>query len=57
MTEYKCKECSGPAEMVDGKINRDCGHNEAGITADISATLYGVGSMQPPGQQDAHERQ
>lgn len=36
-----CKQCGASATVVDGNVTRKCGHDEAGVTADLSATCYG----------------
>jgi hypothetical protein len=39
-----CKECQKECQVVDGKILRDCGHDDAPVIGMLSATCYGVGS-------------
>ena len=46
--EYKCVECQSSAKIVDGQIVRSCEH-EAGVTADMSATAFGIGNMSDDG--------
>jgi len=42
--KYTCKECGVAVIIVDGKAIRPCSHKEAGVTANITAKAYGVGS-------------
>lgn len=42
---FTCSECGGPAAVVDGEIQRDCGHETAPIEANLSATVYSVGGL------------
>lgn len=47
--KYNCKECGSPVE-VDSETNAItrpyCNHTEAGVVADMVATVYGTGDMQ-----------
>lgn len=43
---YRCAQCKAPANVTDGLIVRDCGHDTAGVTADLSATMKGIGSLE-----------
>lgn len=44
---YECVECGEPAEVVAGEIIRTCACPvDTGVTAALSATVYGIGSMQ-----------
>lgn len=45
-TTYTCAECGGSVTVIDGEFNRPCGHDEAGIIADMKAVTYGVGGME-----------
>lgn len=39
-----CKQCGGEARIDGAAVVRDCGHNTSGVTAELSATVYGVGN-------------
>lgn len=39
--KFTCAECGERAVVVDGKIDRACKHDKAGVLADISATATG----------------
>jgi hypothetical protein len=38
---YRCAECEMPVIFHNGAVIRACAHQEAGVTASISATCYG----------------
>jgi hypothetical protein len=42
---FTCSECGGPAAVVDGDIQRECGHEMASIEAHMSATVYSAGGL------------
>lgn len=39
--QHRCGKCSRPVIISGGEIVRACGHDDAGVTADISAVAYG----------------
>jgi hypothetical protein len=42
---YHCAECGQPVTFEDGQIVRSCEHVEAGVIADVEATVYSQGSL------------
>lgn len=40
---YKCSKCGKRVFIQDGNISRACSHEQAPITADLSAKTVGVG--------------
>jgi hypothetical protein len=38
-----CKQCGAAVRQDGDAIIRDCVHDEAGVTAELSATCYGEG--------------
>ena len=45
-TRYCCAECGCLVEVnARGAVQRECGHDEAGVIASVSATTHGAGSM------------
>ena len=45
-TPLKCAECGEPATVENGEVKRTCGHDAAGVTADIEAVAYGQSSVE-----------
>lgn len=39
-----CKQCGGEARIEGASVVRACGHDGSGVTADMEAVAYGVGS-------------
>lgn len=39
--DYRCAVCGVKVEVIEGKFVRPCEHQEAGVTASMSATAYG----------------
>ena len=42
---YRCKECNLAVIVADGTIIRACTHDDAGIVAELSATMHGSGGV------------
>lgn len=42
---YRCAACQKRVAVVDGQIIRACPHSEAGVTADLTATVYAQGGL------------
>jgi hypothetical protein len=37
-----CGECGGTVTVTDGTIIRACGHDQAAVKVNLSATVYGL---------------
>lgn len=42
---YRCAECKKLVVVSAGKVLRSCGHEEAGISAELTATVYSQSSL------------
>lgn len=40
-----CAECGAPVQVDDERIVRSCGHEEAAVTASVSAEMKGAGGL------------
>lgn len=45
MHDYKCEKCNRRVAVVDGKIVRSCGHEDAKVVSDMSATVVSESTL------------
>lgn len=45
-SQYLCAECNEPVFVIEGKIYKPCGHEEAAVLANMEAAVLGQGAMQ-----------
>lgn len=46
ISQGKCDECGKQVKITEHAVSRTCNH-EGKIVVDVSATVYGVGSVEP----------
>ena len=47
ISQYVCSTCGRAVILVKDEIIRVCDHTESGVTVNIEAVTYGIGTTQP----------